>query len=202
VIVADSFLWLHLPKTGGTSMNRLFLDRAIPGIAVDPDDIPAKHDSVPLRESRGPWRAGDRRRFITARRLADWLVSDWQHKRRHMGLPDLDFAPVRCGLSYSLRLGGTWVAADWWLQYFEVDQRVTALRLEHLAADLNRHLRPLLPADSSAFAELPRENRRPAGSQAPTFTPADLERIAAVNPRWSAWERQVYGPADRPDRLP
>lgn len=105
MIVADSFLWLHLPKTGGTSMNRLFLDRAIPNIAVDPDDVPAKHDSVPLREGRGDWRAGGRRRFITARRLTDWLVSDWQHKRRHMGLPDLDFAPVRSGLSYSLRLG-------------------------------------------------------------------------------------------------
>ncbi len=202
MIVADSFLWLHLPKTGGTSMNRLFLDRAIPGIAVDPDDIPAKHDSVPRREHRGPWRAGGRRRFITARRLADWLVSDWQHKRRHMGLPDLDFAPVRCGLSYSLRLGGTWVAADWWLQYFEVDERVTALRLEHLAPDLNRHLLPLLPAGTPAFAELPRENSRPAGSQAPAFSAADLERIAAVNPRWSAWERQVYGPADASGQHP
>lgn len=176
-------------------MNRLFLDRAIPGIVVDPDDTPAKHDSVPLRESRGAWRAGGRRRFITARRLADWLVSDWLHKRRHMGLPDLDVAPVRCGLYYSLRLGGTWVAADWWLQYFEVDQRVTALRLEHLAADLNGHLLPLLPAGTAPFAELPRENSRPSGSQAPAFSPADLERIVAVNPRWAAWERQVYGSA-------
>ena len=77
-----------------------------------------------------------------------------------MNLPDLDFEPVRSGLFYSLRLGGTWVAADWWLQYFDVDETVTALRLEHLQEDLNR-------APSSAirhprFNALPREMPSPA----------------------------------------
>lgn len=197
MIVADSFLWLHLPKTGGTSMNRLFRDRAIPGIAVDPDNMPTKHDSVALRENRGDWQAGQRRRFITSRRLVHWLISDWQHKRRHMGLPNLDFEPVRCGLFYSLRLGGTWVAADWWLEYFEVDERVTALRLEHLQADLNQHLLPLLPTGSAPFQNPPRENTKPLEqfAQLPRFNAADLARIAAVNPRWHAWEQQLYGTA-------
>ena len=193
MIIGPSFLWLHLPKTGGTSMNRLFRERAMAGVTVDADDTRAKHDSVALRESQGSWRAGERRRFITARRLADWLLSDWQHKRRHMGLPHLDFEPVRCGLSYSLRLGGTWVAADWWLQYFAVDEHTTALRLEHLADDLNTHLLPLLPADTAPFQQqLPRENARPGDTRV-RFSTADLQRIAAVNPRWTAWEQRVYG---------
>ena len=176
-------------------MNRLVRDRALAGVAVDPDETPQKHDSVPLRESRGSWRAGDRRRFITARRLEHWLISDWQHKRRQMNLPDLDFEPVRSGLYYSLRLGGTWVAADWWLQYFEVDDRVTALRLEHLQDDLNHHLLPLLPEGTPRFHTPPRENRKPMAMAAdePRFSTEDLQRIKAVNPRWSAWQERVYG---------
>jgi hypothetical protein len=191
LIVAERFLWLHLPKTGGSSMNRLFRSLALPGVVVDPDDTPQKHDSVALRESRGAWQAGERRRFITARRLEHWLLSDWQHKRRHMNLPDLPFAPVRSGLFYSLRLGGTWVAADWWLHYFHVDEQVTALRLEHLADDLNTHLLPLLSAGTAPFHTLPRENAKPH-SASESFSEADLERISATNPRWSAWQQRVY----------
>jgi hypothetical protein len=201
LIIAESFLWLHLPKSGGTTMNSLFRKRCWPGVSVDSDQTPAKHDSVALRESRSDWRAGERRRFITARRLTSWLVSDWQHKRRHMGLAELDFEPVRCGLFYSLRLGGTWVAADWWLQYFAADTDTTALRLEHLADDLNRELLPLLPAGTHAIStsELPRENTKPTDNLPEArFNCLDLERIRAVNPRWSAWEERVYGPGSHP----
>ncbi len=193
MIIADSFLWLHLPKSGGTSMNQLFRERALPGVQVDPDDSSHKHDSIPLREKRGSWRAGQRRRFISTRRLECWLLSDWQHKRRHMNLPDLDFEPVRNGLFYSLRLGGTWVAADWWLQYFDVNERVTALRLEHLQEDLNSHLLPLLPSGTTPFTTPPRANAKPEHSGAtPTFSSIDRARITATNPRWRAWEQRVY----------
>ncbi|NQW38945.1 MAG: hypothetical protein HQ469_07095, partial [Cyanobacteria bacterium] len=129
--------------------------------------------------------------------LHRWLLSDWQHKRRHMNLPDLPFEPVRSGLFYSLRLGGTWVAADWWLHYFELDERVTALRLEHLQQDLNTYLLPLLPAGTAPFTTPPRENAKPStagAGESPTFSSDDLARIAAVNPRWSAWQQRVYGP--------
>ena len=175
-------------------MNRLFHERDISGVDVDDDSTSLKHDSVALRESRGAWRANARQRFITSRRLEDWLISDWEHKRRHMQLPDLDFEPVRCGLCYSLRLGGTWVAADWWLQYFELDDHVNALRLESLHDDLNRHLLPLLPEGTAPFEPPPRENARPARhAKTLTFSDTELKRIAAVNPRWNQWQTKVYG---------
>ena len=191
MIIAESFLWLHLPKTGGTSMNRLFRDRTDAGVQIDPDDTPAKHDSISLREGRSSWRCANRQRFITFRSLESWLISDWNHKRRHLQSPDLDFNPVRSGLFYSLRLGGTWVAADWWLHYFQVDHNVTALRLNHLVDDLNRHVLPLLPSGSRRFQDLPRENAADSDMDAPFFTPHDRERIAATNPRWTAWASQL-----------
>lgn len=175
-------------------MNRLFQERQFSGVEVDDDSTPLKHDSIALRESRGAWRANARQRFITSRRLEDWLISDWEHKRRHMNLPDLDFEPVRSGLTYSLRLGGTWVAADWWLQYFELDQQVTALRLETLHDDLNRLLLPLLPEGTAPFQAPPRDNARPPRpAEHPAFSQNERHRIAAVNPRWDAWQKQVYG---------
>lgn len=196
-MIGSRFLWLHLPKTGGTSLRHVFRARQIAEVTVDADDSPSKHDSVVLRESRTTWRAGGRQRFITARRLADWLVSDWHHKRRHMGLPDLDFEPVRSGLYYSLRLGGTWVAADWWLQYFALDAETVSLRLEHLADDLNARLLPLLPSETAPFHQVPRRNARPTGYQQ-AFTDADVRRMRAANPRWTAWEHRVYAnPHDR-----
>ena len=194
MIIAERFLWLHLPKTGGTSMNRLFRDRTDAGVQIDPDDTPAKHDSVALREERSSWRCADQQRFITFRSLESWLISDWNHKRRHLQTPDLDFNPVRSGLFYSLRLGGTWVAADWWLQYFELDQTFTALRLESLHDDLNRLLLPLLPEGTAPFNPPPRTNSRPNSQSASVgFSQDDRRRIAAVNPRWDAWQTKVYG---------
>lgn len=195
LIDSPAFIWLHLPKTGGTSFSELFRQHRLPGCTVDPDHLDSKHDSIAVRENRSGWRAGERPRFITSRRLENWLISDWQHKRRHMNLPNLDFDPVRRGLFYSLRLGGSWVAADWWLQYFEVDDTVTALRLEHLQSDLNRSLLPLLPAGTPPFGALPKKNAKPnkANHDQPHFNNEDLRCIAAVNPRWDRWQAGLYG---------
>ena len=109
-----------------------------------------------------------------------------------MGL-DLPFEPVRSGLFYSLRLGGTWVAADYWLHYFEIDRCDAVIRLEHLEDDANQLIRPLLPEGIPKLVfghhntkNYPRMLRR-------YFNYSDIRRVYQSNPLWKEWERKCYG---------
>lgn len=198
MIISNEFAWLHMPKTGGTSLNRAFRDLSLPGIVVDSDDTQRKHDSVAAREAREDWQCGNRKLFITARRLSGWLVSHWSHQCRANKL-SLPFEPVRNGLFYSIRLGGKWTEADWWLRYFEIDKReITSLRFDSLLFDVNYHLLPHVGgAEPIRLESLPYHNVDPQNVARNNFLrDQDLKKIAIANPLWAAWERSVYGESD------
>ena len=194
MITSNQFIWLHLPKTGGTSTARLFRSLGIPGINVDPDEIDAKHESIQhrYRLQDGSLKAESRATIITSRRLANWLLSDWHHKTRKMRL-ELPFNPVKSGLFYSLRLGGTWVAADYWIHYFNVTSCRHTIRLENLEEDSNRYILPLLPTGTKPL-KFPRSNANQYSQEIEDFFgKLDLNRIYENNPAWAAWEKEIYG---------
>jgi len=191
MIVSDTITWLHLPKTGGTSTAQVFRDLNIPGIRVDPDHEDAKHESVENRLNSLRI-AKKTQTIITTRRLANWLLSDWHHKTIKMGL-QLPFSPVKSGLFYSLRLGGTWVAADYWIHYFDATSCDRVVRLENIEEDANNMVLPLLPKGTKKL-KFPRKNTNNYMKQLETFfNHKDLKRIYANNPCWSHWESAVYG---------
>ena len=192
MINATSFIWLHLPKTGGTSTARLFRQLALAGVVADPDDDDSKHDALEMRIGSNHPAASTQKIFITSRQLPQWLLSDWHHKTIAMGLA-LPFEPVRSGLFYSLRLGGTWVAADYWLRYFQIERCDGAIRLEHLEEDANALVHPLLPAGSPKLV-FPRHNANHYSRHlGDFFSRRDLNRIYTNNPVWAAWEESIYG---------
>ena len=194
MIVGEKFIWLHLPKTGGTTTTQLFRNLNIKDLLIDDDRLKIKHDSIKLREQTSRWKYNHQKIFITFRKLEHWLISDWEHKRRWLNQPDLPFDPVRSGLFYSVRLGGTWVSADWWIQYFDLDGSVTALRLECLEADLNKCILPLLPENTPKFKSIPAKNTKPKTlptNITPKLNSHDLKIIHQNNPKWSTWQEKV-----------
>ena len=199
LIVSRLFIWLHLPKTAGTSTAKLFRELDIPGIKVDADHIDAKHESIEHRLQEVQTTTG-KQTVITTRRLASWLLSDWHHKTKKMGLI-LPFDPVKSGLFYSLRLGGTWVSADYWVHYFKAQSCSHVVRLENLEDDSNRYILPLLPQGTRAL-RFPRSNINDYSHKIEDFfSKADLKRIYQNNPAWAAWENDVYGSLTRINQL-
>lgn len=192
MITTDQFVWLHLPKTGGTSTARLFRSLNIDGISVDPDHVDAKHDSIETRTCNlNPSQLG-KKTLITSRRLSSWLLSDWHHKTKKIGL-SLPFEPVKCGLFFSLRLGGIWVSADYWIQYFNARTCTHVIRLEHLEEDSNKLVRPLLPPGTPKLTFPSQNINLYEKSIEYYFGARDLKRIHMNNPAWSEWEQEIYG---------
>ena len=192
MIISNQFCWLHLPKTGGTSTARLFRSLDIPEISIDPDEVDAKHESIQYRRRDGNLKTKNITTIITSRRLAAWLLSDWHHKTKKMGLA-LPFEPVKSGLFYSLRLGGTWVAADYWIHYFDAASCTHTVRLEHLEKDSNRYVLPLLPKGTKPL-QFPNQNTNQYSRKIEDFFGRnDLKRIYENNPAWTSWEEKIYG---------
>ena len=191
MITYKNFIWLHLPKTAGTSTAHLFRKLNIDGIVVDADEKDEKHQSIEARLETSN-STTNKARIITSRRLASWLISDWHHKTKKMGLK-LPFEPVKSGLFYSLRLGGTWVTADYWIHYFQANTCTNTIRIEYIEEDSNRIILPLLPQGTEKLI-FPKKNENNYKKNLENFFgKKDLKRIHVNNPAWTSWEQNIYG---------
>lgn len=188
MVITSNFVWIHLPKTGGTSVKEFFRSLQLSELFVENDNTPLKHDSIDRYEKRTGQSLEGRQKFFTLRRLQDWLVSDYYHKIRFLGL-SIPFDPVREGLFYSLRLGGEWVPADWWFDYFGIDKDYAPIRLERITEDVRAKVLPLLSLSSEDLIEFPWANKNNYQRHKIYFSAEDLERIYLSNPQWSYCER-------------
>lgn len=195
MIITQKLLWHHLPKTAGTSTDRLFELSGVPLLWRDSQSSASKHLPARDRSETAAFLDESRVNVMNIRRLPLWLISNFQHKCRFMGL-DLPFEPVREGLFYRHR-EGKWLSADWWLQRFAVAEDWEFLRVDHLKGDFLRLLRRHQPIGLGArvaitFSEARNRNRYPRDLEA-RFTAEDLVAVYGRNPQWAGIEQRVYG---------
>lgn len=178
-------------------MSRFFKNIDDCNLKIDDDSQDKKHDSEEERKNRNnQWEIGKRIKIINMRKLSTWLISDWKHKRKHMKLSKLPFEPVMSGLFYSMRLGGVWVTADYWLKHFGVDKETKIIRLEYLENDFKEHIYPLTNPNDNTIVFRGRDNSITLNEQEKDIYSltgrVDLERIYLNNPYWAQLENKMY----------
>ncbi|HEX8083921.1 MAG TPA: hypothetical protein VF529_06485 [Solirubrobacteraceae bacterium] len=195
MIVGETFVWAHVPKTAGDATVRMI--RQVPRLVVmaDHPGDHAKHVALDLR--RGSIQG--KRLVANVRRLPDWAFSYMRHRERFGLWPDYEPQGPR-----SADVVAAESAADAWLDQivggYEIDFWI---RQEHLADDLVRFLREtaaLTDEEEAAIRSVGRVNdQRPRrlqrlrrGTPERFFSAAQVEALYASNPRWAAVERAVY----------
>ncbi len=195
VIITEKLAWVHLPKTAGTTTDRLFAASGISLLWRDDQVTPLKHLPPSEHPAHAELPLAGRQPVANFRRLPHWLLSNYHHKLQHMGL-ELDSAPMRHGLFWRNR-EQKWLPADWWLERFDIDERWILLRVEQLKSDFLSCLMCHEPIGSFSRWRVRLVNgcnrSKYSRSLDAWFTPADLEVLYSANPRWAALESRLYG---------
>ncbi len=144
MITHPAFVWWHLPRSGGTATTCWLraVDAALSlGLLIDPDDQRAKHDNRRIRDLQGAVSLPTACTAMNLRPLPEWLLSNYKFARR-AGL-EVPFERYLGGEYFSRRVGD-WCPADWWLDYFAVDEGTRFFRTDRLEADWRDFLREQL----------------------------------------------------------
>ncbi|MBQ60478.1 MAG: hypothetical protein CMQ19_00230 [Gammaproteobacteria bacterium] len=195
MIITSHLAWHHLPKTAGTTTDRLFIASGLPLLWHDSQSSPIKHLPADDHPEAACLPLAGKQAVANFRRLPSWLLSNFQHKQTLMGL-DIDAEPMRRGLFWRKRQQ-QWLPADWWLERFGIDDGWTLLRVEQLKTDFLACLAQHEPIGRRArwrvrFVQALNRNSY-ARDLSEWFTVDDLQVVYAANPRWAALEQRLYG---------
>ena len=199
VIIGQSFVWMHFPKTGGHTVASAIREaaRSRGERLLDTRDPDHWHDSVEerLREDRS-FDPSDKVVISGFRRLPWWILSRVHYEAAR--------PPHRCA-SRAMLCRGEYYEQDGSVN--QADAQVARLaghpverwiRLEHLAEDFVAQFEGLLGPPVRRAARRLRKVVNPTAldylkSLEFYFTATELEGLYAANPAWAEMERQVYG---------
>jgi len=205
----DEFVWLHVPKCGGSLIETIFKTRysGRPSIHQDLVDIDVDrkfswHDSIDDRERRDPtFRAGQRTVVVSIRRLPSWLTSVYNYTR--MVTPHLEQVPERLLLGRYLRHDGVELSADDLINYYipsrlRESNRLQFVRLEYLEMDFRVVFGQFIDVSCVPSSDFARKvNASPShlsGAIRDRLLEATRE-LYRLCPAWATIEQIAYGPA-------
>ena len=201
MIVGQSFVWLHFPKTGGHTVAAAIqaaargrLDLAFDDEVADADGW---HDTLARRMQRDAGFDPTGKVVISGvRRLPWWLLSrvHYEASRR----------PFHCASREMLCRGefyennGRVNQADAYMTQFSGEPVDRWLRLENMAEDFISHFEGLLgPRVRTAARKLRKAVNATRLDYVKSldfyFTPKELDALYEANPAWAIMEERIYG---------
>lgn len=194
MIISKSFIWAHLPKTGGTATTRIF--NQFPDLIVyqDNERSHAKHDTFKQKEQKFVKNDFPQKRIMNFRKLPEWLISIMFHMQRCANIP-FNKDNYKNGAVF-LDMGGVkkWYNIDELLKGY-LDKPIDYfIRVEYLALDFIKainNFKILSPGD----CELIKSIRCGVGNYDKSkeyFTKEEISQIYDDCPIWSNLEKTLY----------
>lgn len=196
----NDFVWLHLPRAGGTATanwvreifqrNNSHAGSALARVSVDDDLLRQKHDNLLTREIRFGEISGCRSVVMNFRRLDEWLLSNFKFAKA-AGM-NVSLERYLAGEYFSLRLGN-WCLADWWLHYFEMERVSHYFRLDRLEEDWRQFLQDTVGLEIPACHNIVKMNQAPECAECWPALHEGCWRVAyEKNPAWTKLEQQIF----------
>ncbi len=196
MILGEAFVWVHIPKCGGTfveklirhyfSANRLVFD------AVGPDKPVIWHQPVWEREELLNCDLSSKTVVANFRRLPYWILSQINFERQLSQRP-INREEYTQGRFYDLT--GDLNQADRVVQHYQPDRIDRWIRQESMEQDFKRVFEDLLDIsriDPAAW-EFRFNQTNYNRNLAAWFTSDELTQLYQANPHWQSLEIQLYG---------
>lgn len=197
MIQHPQFIWLHLPRTAGTSTSAWLRHiRSIQNlpILIDPDDVRDKHDNLAIRSIRNGQSMDNKVIAMNFRSLPEWLSSNYAFARKTgLHVPKDRYLK---GEFFSLRVGA-WCPADWWLSYFNVHQVTHFLSCNQLERDWRQFLWEIAGIVVPSDLHMPRANQINALILENSIDESLWDIARTRNPYWAEMEKKAL--ARQPD---
>lgn len=196
MIHCDLFTWYHLPRTGGTATTswwRRVADMTVLDVAVDLPEVSAKHDNPATRKLRDVNFIDGSTTLVNMKRLPDWLQSNFRFARASgLAVPEERYLK---GEFFSLRTG-SWCPADWWMDYFDVENIQVLLPTDTLEQAWRQFSVGMLGLEVPDKLKFAQENQ--IGADLPVsvqWWDRDKADMYQRNPIWAQQERRAFGEA-------
>jgi hypothetical protein len=193
MIIGPDWIWLHFPKCGGTSAEKLLRLNFSKDESVTFDYLDATnmvwHDNIAARKARDPGVDLQGKRIVAIlRRLPDWLLSRVHFEAARPPHYTATREMILKGAFYENT--GYVNSCERTLQHFNNPKVDFWVRLEKMHEDFEAFFgRKLMPLEH----RLNENSIKYVRSQMFWFTQDELEQLYKRNPGWSAEEQRVYG---------